>query len=204
MRLQYILRFALLCCLAGCGGSATNNTSIPDTAQDRGPDPFVFSTASKAAYAQVDRMGQPVVATVLLHTPQKDSFNQAEPANDGDYAGFMTDRLEELHRALDQQLIDSGLTPCVLDVCLRQVLSKIVPDTLQLDLTQPDGFPNGRRFKDITVDRILSMALTDTTTPGMCNGEACNVHSVEKIPLDPIANEVPLLTAFPYLAPPHP
>lgn len=195
----------VLCLLSACGGgSGGTPAAIPDTVQDRGPDPYIFSTAGKSAYARVDRMGQPVVATVLLHTPQKDPFNQGDPANDGDFAGFMTHRLDELHKALDGPMSAIGITPCALDVCIRQVLSKIIPDTLQLDLSQPDGFPNGRRFQDITVDRVLSMALADTTTPGVCNGSPCNVHSFESIPLNPTQNEAPLMADFPYLAPPNP
>ena len=202
MKLPVAYAVLVAALLQGCGSG--NSGAAPEPALDRGPDPFVFATAPLSAYAQIDRMGQPVVATVLLHTAQKDAFNAGEPADDGNFAGFMTGRLEELHRALDGPMSDIGITPCALDVCIRQVLSKIVPDTLQLNLSKPDGFPNGRRFKDVTVDRILSMALTDTTTPGLCNGVPCSVTSFESIPLNPTHNELPLMTEFPYLAPPHP
>lgn len=195
------LSLALL--LSACGGNDASNPAAAATL-DRGADPFIFSTAPKAAYAQVDRMGQPVVATVLLHTSEKDAFNQDDPARDGNFAGFMTERLEELHEALDRQIMGKGITPCALDVCIRQVINKIIPDTLQLDLSKPDGFPNGRRFADVTVDRILSMALADTTTPGQCNGAPCTDRAFENVPINPTRNDMPFPAEFPYLPAPHP
>jgi hypothetical protein len=172
------------------------------------PDPtvsaFTFQTMPLSAYARVDRMGQPVVATVLLHTEDKDHFNGTEPSEDGDFSELMLERLRELHIGLDDAIIAKGITPCALDVCTRQVVNKIIPDTLQLDLSQPDGFPNGRRFEDPTVDRILSMALADTTTPGDCYGHPCDVFAFENLPNNPTRNESPFLAQFPYLAAAHP
>lgn len=187
--------------LIACGN---DNVAAPAQTPPLAPETFVFSTAPPSAYAQVDRMGQPVVATVLLHTSEKSGFNQDDPANDGNFAAFMTERLRELHDALDADIVALGITPCALDVCVRQVISKIIPDTLQLDLTQPDAFPNGRRFEDVTVDRVLSLALADTATPGQCNGVPCTDRAFENLPLNPLRNEVPLPAEFPYLAPPHP
>lgn len=189
--------------LSGCGGGGGGNdggTPLPDPT----PSGFTFRTEPLSAYARVDRMGQPVVATVLLHTEDKDHFNGTEPSEDGDFSELMLERLEELHVGLDDAIIAKGITPCALDVCARQVVSKIIPDTLQLDISKPDGFPNGRRFEDITVDRILSMALTDMTTPGDCNGRPCDVHAFERLPNNPLQNESPFLAQFPYLAAPHP
>lgn len=189
--------------LAGCGGGGGGADGTPPLPEPV-PGSFSFETADKSAYLRVDRMGQPVVATVLLKTADKDAFNSTDPAEDADYSSLMLERLRELHTGLDDALIAKGITPCALDVCTRQVVNKIIPDTLQLDLSQPDGFPNGRRFEDITVDRILSMALADTTTPGDCNGRPCTVQAFELLPSNPTRNESPFLAQFPYLAPPHP
>ena len=187
-------------CGGGGGGGADGGTPLPEPTTGS----FTFKTEPLSAYARVDRMGQPVVATVLLHTEDKDHFNGTEPAEDGDFSELMLERLEELHVGLDDAIRAKGITPCALDVCARQVVSKIIPDTLQFDLSKPDGFPNGRRFEDITVDRILSMALADMTTPGDCNGRPCDIHAFERLPNNPLQNESPFLAQFPYLAPPHP
>ena len=190
--------------LAACGGGGSGTAAPAPPAPPPVADPFVFQTASKVAYQRFDRMGQPVVATVLLLTKDKDQFNGTDPGQDGDYASLMTQRLEQLHVGLDDAIIAKGLAVCPTDVCLRQVIGKIIPDTLQFDLSQPDGFPNGRRFEDPTVDRILSMALLDLTTPGTCGSGPCTVFSFEQLPNNPTRNESPFLAQFPYLAAAHP
>ena len=192
--------FALAAC--GGGGATPGGANNPPPAVEA--DPFVFQTFPKTAYARIDRMGQPVVATVLLLTKDKDQFNETDPTQDGDYASLMTQRLQELHTGLDDAIIAKGLKPCETDVCLRQVIGKIIPDTLQFDPLLPDGFPNGRRFEDVVVDRILSMALLDLTTPGQCGSKACDVFSFENLPSNPTRNESPFLAQFPYLAAAHP
>ena len=63
--------------------------------------------------------------------------------------------------------------------------SVAVPDTLKFDVTKPDGFPNGRKLDDRVIDIILSLVLNKPTTDGTPG------------------NDVPFLTDFPYLAPPH-
>ena len=199
-----VLSVSAAALLLGCGGGAGSGTTAPPTLPPVSADPFVFQNFDRAAYAQIDRMGQPVVATVLLKTADKDRFNGTAPAEDADYASLMLERLQELHTGLDDALIAAGITPCAVDVCSRQVVNRIIPDTLQLDLSQPDGFPNGRRFEDITVDRILSLALTDTTAPGDCNGRPCTAQAFELLPVNPTRNESPFLAQFPYLAAAHP
>ena len=189
--------------LLACGGGGDTATPQPPAPPPLA-DPFVFQSFPKTAYGRFDRMGQPVVATVLLLTADKDAFNGGNPNEDGDYAQLMTTRLQQLHTGLDEAITARGLAVCPTDVCLRQVIGKIIPDTLQLDLSQPDGFPNGRRFEDPTVDRILSMALLDLTTPGTCGSGPCTVFSFEQVPNNPTRNESPFLAQFPYLAAAHP
>lgn len=202
-------RAAQLACMtlvAACssGGGGGGGGSHVEPMLDRGPDPFVFSTQPEEAYARVDRMGAPVVATVLLPTSQKDRFNQDDPVNDGDYSEYVVPTLERLHFELDDDLVGLGLTPCAVDVCVRQAVPMVVPDVLLLTLAQPDGFPNGRRLEDSVVDRVIAFALLDIATPGDCQGVPCTIDSFVNIPVNPTANEVPLLPDFPYLAPPHP
>ncbi len=194
---------AALSLLSACGGGGSDGNRTPPASVPP-PSGFTFQTFGKSAYARVDRTGQPVVATVLLVPGNRNQFNSTDPAEDGDYSELMLQRLEFLHNGLDEAIIEAGLTPCALDVCARQVVNQIIPDTLQYDLSRPDGYPNGRRFEDITVDRILSAALLDTTTPGDCNGVPCDGFSLERLPLNPVRNESPFLAQFPYLAAAHP
>ena len=94
-------------------------------------------------------------------------------------------------------------TPASLNVspCLNQVVAQgrtvanlVVPDVIRLDLTQPAGFPNGRRYLDPVVDVTLAVALLDL-----------RVHSpttFASLPLNPNDVDQPLPATFPFLAPP--
>jgi hypothetical protein len=197
--LRALLPALLLAACGGDDGAAPTATEMP-----RGADPFVFSTTTPDAYVQVDRMGAPVVATVLLPRSQKDNFNHGVPADDGDFAQFAVPTLHELHFELDHALRDLGFTPCEVDVCVRQAAPKVFPDVLHLRLADPDGFPNGRRLEDSVVDRVLAIALLDVTTPGDCRGTPCTVDSLVEFGLNPSVNDEPLLADFPYLGLPHP
>ena len=199
------MKRVLLLFVALAGAACQQDDAPPgEPMLDRGADPFVFATAAPEAYARVDRMGAPVVATVLLPTSEKDRFNQDDPVNDGDYSEFVVPTLEQLHHELDDDLVALALTPCAVDICVRQAVPMVVPDALRLTLALPDGFPNGRRLEDSVVDRIVAVALLDIDTPGDCNGTPCSVDSLVAIPMNPTANELAFLADFPYLATPHP
>lgn len=197
-------RAALLCALLLCSACSDDDPPAPEPMLDRGPDPFVFSTAAPEGYVRVDRMGGPVTATVLLPVSEKDRFNGGDPDDDGDYSAFVVATLERLHFELDDDLVAMGLTPCVVDACVRQAAPMVVPDVLRLRLAEPDGFPNGRRLEDSVVDRVVAVALLDIATPGDCSGIPCTGDSFVDIPVNPTANELAFSLTFPYLAPPHP
>jgi hypothetical protein len=195
----------LLAALAGCSVFEDDDrAAAAEPMLDRGADPFVFSTEPPAAYARVDRMGAPVVATVLLPTSEKDRFNRGDPIDDGDYSEFVVPTLERLHFELDDDLAGLGLATCAVDVCVRQAVPMVVPDVLRLTLARADGFPNGRRLEDSVVDRIVAVALLDLDTPGDCMGTPCTVDSFVAVPVNPVANDLAFLPDFPYLAPPQP
>lgn len=178
---------------------------LPDTVQDRGADPFLFRTEAPEAYVRVDRMGVAAVATLVLPGgAPRDQFNFGEPADDGDYSGLIVPRLNKIHFELDDDLAAAGLTPCALDLCVQQAVPGIVPDVIRLELAAADAFPNGRTLADPVVDRLVAIALLDLTTPGDCNGAPCSVSTFANLPLNPPANELPLLPDFPYFAQPHP
>jgi hypothetical protein len=207
-RITSAFALGLAAFLSACGGGGGGGSS------NSNPQGFVFATAPATSYARVDRMGGPVTATVLITPGHKDLFNSTDPANDGDYAAEEVNTVKTLHFQLDPQLKAAGLASCAktcdtfascdVSMCVSQAVSLIIPDMLHLDLDQPDGFPNGRTFKDSVVDRIVAVALLDVTTPGSCGGHPCSVDTLVDLPLDPTTNDKPLPADFPYLADPFP
>lgn len=197
---------AIAALLAGCGGGdPAPKAPLPETLVERGADPFVFRTEPYEAYVRVDRMGVAAVATLVLPAgATRDRFNDGEPRDDGDFSGDIVPRLNKIHFELDDDLLAAGLTPCDLGTCIEQAVPGIVPDVIHLVLAEPDAFPNARTLADPVVDRLVAIALLDLTTPGACGNTACSVSTFENQPLNPPANELPLLADFPYFAPPHP
>lgn len=204
-RVPGILTIALLLAACGGGGGGSDNYN---------PQNFSFSTQPASAYSRVDRMGSPVTATVLITAAHKDLFNSTDPADDGQYAAEEINTLRFLHYELDPQLAKLGLASCArtcdsfagcnIDLCVQQAAPLIIPDELHLDLNQPDGFPNGRRFSDAVVDRVLAKALLDLSTPGNCNGAPCTGDTLVNLPLNPTHNDKAFSADFPFLADPWP
>ncbi len=214
--------------LTACGGGSSGGgggngvaafpNNVGDTRNDGG---FVFNNSTpcpigvlpppeSCAYEQVDRMGVPAIATVLIpsrdvdNEPQRDRFNAAHPANDGDYASDIVPSVDLLHGELDDDLCGLGLTPCTrrdgpngvagsvcdfpdgpnfsITFCAVQAVPQIVPDVLSYDLSRPDGFPNGRRLQDPVIDQVLATAFLDINQGGDCNGEPCTGMSIANPP----------------------
>jgi len=66
------------------------------------------------------------------------------------------------------------------------------PDVMIYDTSKPAVYPNGRALAD---DVVLSACVL---------GGECRVFNAEMRPMTPRSNDLPFLSAFPYLAPPHP
>ena len=178
-----------------------------------------FRSDDAAEYDRVDRMGMPAVSTALVGTDTKNDYNDANPSQDAalTFAVELIANLTGLHDALDDDLIDAGLTPCSmtdivsvngldLPACVGQnvaagvpVVSLVVPDTLSIDQSAPAGFPNGRGLADPVIDVTLSVILLELTS-GVCGDGACS--PVTLVGLNHPANDVDFLAEFPYLAPP--
>jgi len=79
---------------------------------------FNFRTDPDSAYVQVDRMGMPVVATVLIGSPLKNPYNDVSPSTDvqGTFRADETAQLTSLMNA-----IGDDLTSIQLDICARKV-----------------------------------------------------------------------------------
>lgn len=75
------------------------------------------------------------------------------------------------------------------------VANTVAPDTLKMDLSQPAGFPNGRRLTDSVIDTEVAWLFLDLTRHLS--------DTLAKLPLGPQANGIPLRADFPYLAPPQ-
>jgi hypothetical protein len=120
---------------------------------------------------RLDRMGVPVVNTVFIPFGLKDEFNRSLPRND-----------ENRFADEVQASLDAFGTP---DDNAEFLAAAVIPDLLRLDLTQPDGFPNGRQLEDDVIDILLALIFPGgPTTDGVD------------------ANDRAFLESFPYLAPP--
>ncbi len=216
MQLVTLLALALL--LAACGGKddpspdadAVDSDSDADTDTDSDadtdtdtdtdadtdvPQVFAFATDDPSAYARVDRMGMPGVATALIRSA--DDYNAADPAvnQTGLFLPEIGQSIEKLHQGLDDDLVALGLTPCAVKKCADQATPLVVPDVIGIDTGLVAGFPNGRLLADPAMDVTLALVLLDL-----------GVHPVTTfatLPLNPPANDLAFLPAFPYLAPAH-
>ena len=87
-----------------------------------------------------------------------------------------------------------------------------VPNVCAIDMDTNGSWPYGRRLEDQVANRFLSIFLD---MKHGCNGQACNVETLSNQALwnsapiepktspNPMHNDVPFLTSFPYLAEPH-
>ena len=174
----------------------TDTDSDTDADTDTEPtDPFVFRTDDPASYARVDRVGMPAVATVLIVS--KDTYNAADPVDDVAKvfeAEFLTN-LTALHKALDDDLAGIGYKACAVNTCLAQVEPLVLPDAIHVDTTASAGFPNGRLLVDPVVDLTLAVIFLDLSVEPLT--------AFSTLPVNPPANDLPFLNAFPYLAAAH-
>jgi len=126
-------------------------------------------------YQSVDRMGNPAVNTAFITPSLKDGFNTALPKNDAtDYAATIVATLKKF----GTNATNTGI-----------LASIVFPDTLKMDLTKADGFPNGRRLQDDVIDTELQLAFNQTL--GGPFGDGVN------------KNDRPFLAGFPFVAKPH-
>jgi hypothetical protein len=133
--------------------------------------PQPLSTPPFVDLTQIDRMGNPAVNTALIPAALKDAFN----------AGIPQDDAQVFAPVILQTLANFGTNA----QNTATLASVAVPDTLKLNRSMPDGFPNGRQLTDRVIDTLLTLILNTPTTDGTKG------------------NDVPFLPTFPYLASPH-
>lgn len=88
-----------------------------------------------------------------------------------------------------------NVAPCLAQtVAGRSVQSILIPDQLDLDLSQPSGFPNGRDLDDPVIDLILAAIFLDLSRHP--------VDTLVNARVNPFAFDQPLRTTFPFYAAP--
>ena len=125
-------------------------------------------------FRQIERAGNPSVNFTFIPPTLRDLFNVRKPRHDA--KNFMDSIVASLKAiGTDEENIEI-------------LLKIIVPDTLKLDLTEADGFPNGRRLEDDVMDTLF-FYLSNQADPRLADG-------VDE-------NDVVFLNEFPFLARPH-
>lgn len=97
-------------------------TSFPYLAAAQGSPPvsgtagvnFNFRTDPESAFVRVDRMGMPAVATALVGSAAKNTYNDGDPSNDSALLYFpeLALQLGRLTESLADDFVRLGLTPC--------------------------------------------------------------------------------------------
>jgi hypothetical protein len=144
-------------------------------------------TKESGTLRTIDRVGVPMVNSLLIPFDLRDAYNMSNVHTDGSVR-FITDSISVTLANLG--LVTDPPEPSVV------ALSKLIlahGDLLQLDLSIPNtgtnlaaAFPNGRRVLDDAVAYVLTQVNHGATLDD-------NVS----------ANELPPNPTFPYLAPPH-
>ncbi len=88
------------------------------------------------------------------------------------------------------------VTPCLNQLVVpgRTLANLVVPDVLNLDVTKPSAFPNGRQYLDPVIDVTLAVIFLDLSKH--------SATTFSTIPLGPNGVDQPLPNTFPFLAPP--
>ena len=186
------------------------------------------SSADLGPFVQVSRLGMPLVNELVIPLALKDRFNASDPKDDAQFGAFVLDpepaRLEPFlypvftcfpspPRDDIAAIFLTGIPGLnqpkhVTPSEMIRLNTSIDPtplgsrDRLGLLAGQLDGFPNGRRLEDDTVD-IELRALAGATPLTDRNGVSCNVFPNNALTDGVDAADVPLLDHFPYMPTPH-
>jgi hypothetical protein len=170
------------------------------------------------ARVQVSRLGMPLVNEVVIPRQDKDLFNNSEPKDDGQFLSYVqTSELAGILNALFGLQVPQGPRDDLVTAFLTGVpglnqngatceylrLNMAIPTTPPASRSRMgvlggdlDGFPNGRRLEDDTVDIALRV-VAGVLTPGF------DVAPNNQLGDGVCQNDVPFQVRFPYLAPPH-
>ncbi len=182
---------------------------------------FQFAPNDPSDYTPVDRVGFAANSTLLQLLADKDAYNLGTPGDDAAlvFAPGLTESLDTWHygilgmqvpfnTGIQDDLLSLGLTPCrppqdPMPTCLGQIGPLVIPDVIGIDLTNPPGFPNGRMLADPVMDILLAVIWLDLSVHGVTLFLDLDGDGVPGPSLGPLANDLPFMGGFPYLAPPH-
>ena len=169
----------------------------------------------------VSRLGNPLVNEVIIPLGKKDAFNASEPSNDAQFLGFVQD--PEPARLIPVLYPGVTVPPAPRNDLVTIFLTGIPglnqptnvkpSEMIRLNTSTPlaanpnplgvlagdvQGFPNGRRLTDDVVDiELRALAGATPFTPAF-------VKSPNNLLGDGVnGNDMPFLSAFPYVATPH-
>jgi hypothetical protein len=194
-------------------------TSRPRVTVRRSP----LAARSSGSFAQVQRMGNPLINELLVGTGFKDRFSMDEPKNDARFAGFFLDpALARVVNALTGGAVAipapprTDLLPVVTyapPIAAPGTPSGPVADLLRLNTGvaptpemainrlgllggDPAGFPNGRRLQDDVTDIALRLV-----AGGVLAGPPFSTSPLNSRLGDGVnVNDAPYRSTFPYLA----
>ncbi len=133
----------------------------------------------------IDRMGRPAIATVLVDDGSENRFNRTPPHRDRERFG---------EQVRDNLLFLSGLDGTGYTEAEAEAITDILlPDILTVDVSDPAGFLNGRGLADDVIDAEL------TLVTGGAGANGTPVLTSDCVD----ANDVPFPGTFPFLAPAH-
>jgi hypothetical protein len=174
------------------------STSRPRTSIRRIPNPQGVVATSFGDFAQVQRLGNPLINELIIGTGAKDYWSMSRPANDSQFAGYDLNPLfvtvvDSLYSVLVPGALYSPPAPRVDLLPLVEYVAPIaaagptgpIADLLRLNTGVPPtapgsasrlgllagdgaGFPNGRRLADDVVDITLRVAVGGVLAGNKC------------------------------------
>ena len=174
--------------LTGCEDSPTSTGPSSDIAESR----LMGQTLT-----QVDRFGLPAINTAFVSgDANKNAFNQAAPANDGQFVPVAADVITERY----------GVPPAEAEALADAVLPDVQP-LGNLEGYEATGTPfNGRELSDDVIDAELAILFGECPAlPFECPlSDAGGGDPVPGLASDNVdGNDREFLDEFPFLAPPH-
>lgn len=180
-------------------------------------------TVSSGSWAQVQRMGNPLINELLIGTGSKDRFSMDQPKNDSRFASYLLDpALARVVNALTGGAViippppRTDLLPLVTyapPIAAAGTPQGPVADLLRLNTGvmptpaesasrlgllggDPAGFPNGRRLFDDVTDVALRVVVGGVLAGPPFSSSSLNTRLGDGVNV----NDVPYRTEFPYLA----
>ncbi len=178
----------------------------------------ILNTLGFGGWAQVQRLGNPLINELIIGTGSKDTFSMSAPKDDAQFASFVLNPLlAQIFGSIGIPVAPAPRTDLLLlvqyqaPICPGCAASDAGPvaDLLRLNTGIPPtpfasakrlgflagdtaGFPNGRRLNDDVVDiaaRAVAGILVNGTTYGTAIGDGVNTPAV------------PISPTFPFEAP---